>query len=64
MDDIVALTFFLKMGATKSSQMVCLSKQIWKLELTKKVLMTAEYLPSALNKHAHVESRRKTDSSE
>ena len=52
------------MGATKSSQMVCLSKQIWKLQLTKKVIVTAEYLSSALNKHAHVESRRKTDSSE
>ena len=26
--------------------------------------MAAEYLPSALNKHADIESRRKTDSSE
>ena len=26
--------------------------------------MTAEYLPSALNKHADIESRRKTDFSE
>ena len=43
--------------------MVCPSKQIWKLLLRKKVTVIAEYLPSALNKHADIESRRKTDSS-
>ena len=44
--------------------MVCLSLQIWELLLRKKVTVIAEYLNSALNKHADTESRRKTDSSE
>ena len=44
--------------------MVCLSKQVWKLLLRKKVTVTTEYLPSALNKHVDIESRRKTDSLE
>ena len=64
MDKIVTLTYFLKMGDTKNLQMVCLSKQIRKLLLRKKVTVTVEYLPSTLNKHADIESRRKTDSSE
>ena len=64
MDNIMALTYFLKMGGTKNLQMVCLSKQIWKLLLRKKVTVTADHLPSALKKHADIESRRKTDSSE
>ena len=63
MDNIVSLTL-LKMGGTKNLQMVCLSKQIRELLLREKVTVTAEYLPSALNKHANIESRRKTDFSE
>ena len=64
MENIAALTYFLKMGDTKNLQMVCLFEQIWKLLLRKKVTVTAEYLPSALNKHADIESRRKADSLE
>ena len=64
MDNIVVLTYFLKIGGTKNLQMICLAKQIWKLLLRKKVTITAEYLPSVLNKHADIESRRKIDSSE
>ena len=48
MDNRVALTYFLKMGATKNLQIVCLSKQIWELLLGKKVKVTAEYLPRNL----------------
>ena len=44
--------------------MVCLFKQIWELLIRKKVTVTAEYLPSGLNKHVDIESHRKTDSSE
>ena len=40
MDKIVTLTYFLKMGDTKNLQMICLSKQIWKLLLRKKVTVT------------------------
>ena len=43
----------------KNLEMVCVSKQIWELPLRKKVTVTAEYLPCALNKHADIESRRK-----
>ena len=49
MDKIVVLNYSLKMECTNNLQMVCLSKQIW------------EHL---LNRHAGIESRRKTDSSE
>ena len=48
MNNIVTLTYFLKMGATKNLQMVCLSRQIKELLLRKKVTVTVEYLPSAL----------------
>ena len=44
MEYIVALTYFLKMGGTKNLQMVCLSKQIWKLLLSKK--LTDSRVPS------------------
>ena len=64
MDNIVALTYFLKMGGIKNLQMSCLSKQIWELLLRKKVTVTAEYLPSAPKKHAGIESRYTTDSSD
>ena len=50
MEYIVALTYFLKMGGTKNLQMVCLSKQIWKLLLSKKV--TDSRVPSQCTKQA------------
>ena len=56
MDNVVVLTYFLKLEGTKKLQMVCLSKQIWKLLLRKKVTVTAEYLPGALSKYADLES--------
>ena len=64
MDNIVDLTYFLKMGDTKNLQMVCLSRHIWELLLRKQVTVTAEYLSSGLNRHADIESCRKIDSSE
>ena len=57
MDNIVALTYLLKMGGAKNLQMVCLSRQIWEMLLRKKVTVTAEYLPSRLSKHADIETR-------
>ena len=51
-------------GPDLISKNACHSKQIWELLFKKKVTVTAEYLPSALNKHAGIESRRKTNSSE
>ena len=64
MDNIVTLTYFLKMGDKKFLQMYCIYKQIWGLLLRKKATVTAEFLHSALNRYADIESRRKTDSSE
>ena len=66
MVNIVALTFFPKIGGGGHKNITndLSSKQIWKLLLRKKVTVTAEYLPSALNKHADIESHPKTDSSE
>ena len=58
MDNIVALTYLLKMGGAKNLQMVCLSRQIWEMLLRKKVTVTTEYLPSRLSKHADIETRQ------
>ena len=44
--------------------MICPFKQIWELLLRKKITVTAEYLPSLLNRYADIESRLKADPSE
>ena len=64
MDNIVTLTYFLKMGDKKFLQMYCIYTQIWGLLLRKKATVVAEFLHSALNRYADIESRRKTGSSE
>ena len=39
-------------GGTTNQTMIALSKEIWKLLLKKNIIISAEYLPSALNKEA------------
>ena len=39
-------------GGTTNQTMIALSKEIWKLLLKKNITISAEYLPSALNKEA------------
>ena len=63
-DNIVALTYLMKMGGTQNLKMVELAKEIWEYLLKWGITITAEYLPSELNLTADWESRNILDSSE
>lgn len=63
MDNIMALTYLVKMGGTKNKDMSVLSKEIWDYLLEKGITITAEYLPGKLNVLADQESRSVRDSS-
>ena len=63
-DNMVALTYLLKMGGTKNLKPVRLEKKIWDHLLQCGITLTAEYLPSKLNVTADWESRNNSDSSE
>ena len=63
-DNIVALTYLMKMGGTQNLRMVELAEEIWKYLLKWGITITAEYLPSKLNLTADWESRNILDSSE
>jgi len=64
MDNIVALSYLVKMGGTQSEALSSLSKEIWDFLLTKQITITAEYLPGILNVEADAQSRSVKDSSE
>ena len=63
-DNIVALSYLVKMGGTRNQLFLQISKEIWKYLLDKGITITAEYLPGALNKEADMESQTVKDSSE
>ena len=63
-DNIVALTYLMKMGGTQNLKMVELAKEIWEYLLKWGITITVEYLPSELNVTADWESRNILDSSE
>ena len=63
-DNMVALTYLLKMGGTQDLKLVQLTKEIWNYLLQCGITLTAEYLPSKLNMTADWESRNSSDSSE
>ena len=63
-DNKVALAYLLKMGGTRSPQLLKIRKSIWNYLLSRKITITAEYLPSRLNVRADWESRNATDSSD
>ena len=48
-DNVVALTYLLKMGGTQNLKLVQLAKEIWDHTLQYGITLTAEYLPSKLN---------------
>ena len=52
------------MGGTKDIKLVEITKDIWDYLITKGIMITAEYLPSAMNIIADKESRQIIDSSE
>ena len=64
MDNIVALSYLVKMGDTRIQLLVQISKEIWEYLLGKEITITGEYLPGALNKEADMQSRTVKDSSE
>ena len=64
MNNVVALSYLMKMGGTQNKLPVQVSKEIWEYLLDKAITITAEYLPRALNKEADMPSRTVKDSSE
>ena len=48
-DNIMTLTYLVKMGGTQNLKMVELAKEIWEYFLKWGITITAEYLPSELN---------------
>ena len=63
-DNMVALTYLLKMRGSQNLKLVQLTKEIWGHLLQCGITLTAEYLPSKLNVTADWESRNNSDSSE
>ena len=63
-DNNTALSYLLKMVGTHSRKLLHLSKSIWSYFLSKKNVMSEEYLSSALNVHADWESRNAKANSE
>ena len=57
MDNIGALSYLEKMKGTQGKVFSTLSKEIWNYLLDKGILLTAEYLPGALNKEADFQSQ-------
>ena len=63
-DNIVALTYLIKMGGTKGQDLNQISKEIWEELLIHGITITAEHLPGKLNVEADHQSRSVKDSSE
>ena len=63
MDHIVALSYLVKIGVTQNKVLSDLSKEIWDYLLAKRITITTEYLPGALNKETNFQLRVVRDSS-
>ena len=63
-DDIVGLSYIVKMGGTHNKVLSDISKEIWDFLLLKEITITIEYLPGVLNQEADFQSRSMKDSSE
>ena len=64
MDNLIALSYLMKMGGNKNQELTEISKEIWQYFLKRKITITAEYLPGSMNVEADRESRQTRDSSE
>ena len=64
MDNKIALSYLVKMGGTHNKDLLGLSKQIWDYLQSKKITITADYLPGHLNATADCESRNFQDKSD
>ena len=63
-DNMVALSYIVKMGGTHSKVLSDISKEIWDYLLSKGITITVEHLPGVLNQEADLQSQLKGDSSE
>ena len=61
---MTTLSYLLKMGGTKNSELMQILKEIWKFLLEQGITITAEHLPGNLNCKADWESRHQKDSSQ
>ena len=64
MDNIVGLSYIVKMGETHNKVLSDIRKEIWDFLLLKEITITVEYLPGVLNQEADFQSRSLKDSSE
>ena len=60
-DNQGALAHIVKMGRPTNRTLITLAKEIWSFLNQKGITLTAEYIPSSLNKEADFESRNSTD---
>ena len=61
---MAALSYLVKMGGTRSPELLQVGKQIWDYLLANRIAVTAEYLPSSLNIQADWQSRNQRDLSD
>ena len=63
-DNMTALSSLVKMGGTRSPELLQVAKEIWDYLLANGIAVTAEYLPSSLNIQADWQSRNHRESSD
>ena len=63
-DNMTALSYLVKMGETRSPELLQVAKEIWGYLLGNGIAVTAEYLPSILNIQADWQSRNHRDLSD
>ena len=61
---MTALSYLVKMGGTRSPELLKVAKEIWDCLLANGIVVTAEYLPSSLNIQADWQSRNHRESSD
>ena len=52
MDNVVALPYLIKVGETQNKVFCQLGKEIWDYLIKNGIIITADYLPGAMNKEA------------
>ena len=63
-ENMVALSYIVKIGGTRNKVLSDISKEIWDYLLSKGIAITVEHRPGVLNQEADLQSRLKGDSSE
>ena len=64
MDNMTALSYFMKMRGTKNQELTVISKEIWEYLLKRNITISTEYLPGSMNVEANKESRQTRDFNE